>query len=377
MVYLDNAATTWPKPPTVIGTMVDSLIEYGANPGRSGHKMSLRAMEKIYECRELVSDFFGLDNPGNVIFTQNATHALNIVIRGILKRGDHAVCTAMDHNSVLRPIFDGMENVKVSVAKPDSTGSLTSSDIESLIKPNTKLVVMTHVSNVCGTIMPINETAKLCRKNGIRFMIDASQSAGILDIDIKSIGADYLAASGHKGLYGPMGTGILCINSSLIPDPILFGGTGSNSKELFQPRELPDRFECGTLNLPGICGLAEGIRFVQGNGTGKIYSAEMKLTSTLLSELSHIPGIEIIGNKDTSGRTGVVSFVCDRYSPSAIAAYLDRECGVAIRSMYHCAGLAHKYLKTENGGTARISLGAFNSWQDIDVLIGGIKKLCS
>ena len=375
MVYLDNAATTWPKPRSVLNAMTDSIDKFGANPGRSGHSMSIAATEKIFECRELISDFFSLGNPSNVVFTQNATHALNIVIRGILKKGDHAICTAMDHNSVLRPIFDGLDNVEVSVIEADGAGEIDADSIHKSIRPNTRLVVMTHISNVCGTVMPVEKTAKICRENNIMFLLDASQSAGIIDINIQKLGIDFLATSGHKGLYGPMGTGILCINTDELPTPILLGGTGSNSLELVQPSELPDRYESGTLNLPGICGLCSGIAFVKKYTPENIYRHEMKLAARLLSGLESIDGIKIIGKSGIFGRSGVVSFVSDRFAPSDIASQLDKKYSVAIRSMFHCAGLAHDFLHTKNGGTARISVGIFNTMHDIDYLLYSLNEL--
>ncbi len=375
MIYFDNAATTFPKPGRVCRKVTEAMIKYGANPGRSGHTMAMRAGEEVYECRELVSGFFGLDNPSNVIFTLNATHALNIVISGILEKGDHAVCTVMDHNSVLRPMFAKMPDTECSFVDADGEGFVCIESVEKELKANTKLVVMTHISNVCGTINPISEVAKLCRKRGILFMVDASQSAGVVSINMKKQGIDFLALPGHKALYGPMGTGVLCINTQRVPKPIIFGGTGSYSKELSQPAELPDSLESGTLNLPGICGLGEGIRFVREFGTENIFSHEMKLTSFLLDGLSEIEGIKVFGKKTVEGRSGVVSFTMEGKDSTSVAGRLDSDFGICVRSMYHCAYKAHEALGSVQGGTVRVSFGAFNRIGEVKKLLYGLKHI--
>ncbi len=375
MIYLDNAATTWPKPTQVTEAVAKSMKYFGANPGRSGHKMAIRTSEKVYECRELIADFFGIPNPANVVFTQNATMALNLAIHGVLKAGDHAICTVMDHNSVLRPIFSKSSDVEVSYLGADGEGVIDPSELEALIRPNTRLVAMTHVSNVCGTIMPIEAVAEVCRQHGILFLLDASQSAGIINIDMQQMKIDLLAAPGHKGLYGPMGTGFLGINTDFDLNPIMQGGTGSYSKELTQPLELPDRLESGTLNLPGICGLAEGIRYINRIGIGNIREHEAKLTEYLLDGLSHIKDINIIGKKNTHGRTGVVSFTHNSRDCVDISSYLSSNFSIATRSMYHCAYKAHEALGTADGGTVRVSLGVFNTLSEIKILLYALKNM--
>ncbi|MBR5505396.1 MAG: aminotransferase class V-fold PLP-dependent enzyme [Clostridia bacterium] len=375
MIYLDNAATTWPKPNQVTEAVAKSMKYYGANPGRSGHKMAIRTSEKVYECRELVADFFGLSNPANVVFTQNSTMALNFAIHGILKAGDHAICTVMDHNSVLRPLFAKSPDVDVSYLGADSEGVIDPSELEALIRPNTRLVAMTHVSNVCGTVTPVEDIAKVCRQHGILFLLDASQSAGIIDIDMQQMKIDLLAAPGHKALYGPMGTGLLCINTDFELAPIMQGGTGSYSKELTQPLELPDRLESGTLNLPGICGLAEGIRYINRIGIANIREHEAKLTAYLLDGLSRIKDINIIGKKNTLGRTGVVSFTHNSKDCVDISSYLSSNFSIATRSMYHCAYKAHEALGTSDGGTVRVSLGVFNTLSEIKILLYALKNM--
>lgn len=375
MIYLDNAATTWPKPAAVINEITECMTKYGANPGRGASDMVLRSGEKVYECRELVSDFFGLDNPGNVIFTSNATHALNIVIYGILNPGDHVIYTEMDHNSVMRPIFSLRNKVDSSMAHADENGYVSAEKIEQLIRPNTALIVMTHVSNVCGTIMPAEKVAEIAHRHNIPFLLDASQSAGILDIDMKKQGIDFLAAPGHKSLYGPMGTGVLCINSDIALNPLICGGTGSYSSHLHQPRELPDRFESGTLNVPGICALAEGIRFINQNGKENILKHELSLTSYLLGGLSENKKISIIGVNGCLGRTGVISFCHSESDSVSVSDYLNSDYSIATRAGYHCAYKAHEALKTSENGTVRVSLGVFNDTSDIKILLYALEHM--
>ncbi len=375
MIYFDNAATTWPKPQSVINAVADSMKHYAANPGRSGHKMALGAGEKIYECRENLAGLFGMDDPCRVIFTLNATHALNIVINGIANDGDHIICTQMDHNSVLRPVFAMRDKIEFSIAPAKSDGTVDVAEIEKLIRPNTSLIIMTHVSNVCGTIQPAQEVAEIAHKHGILFLLDASQSAGILDIDIKRDNIDFLALPGHKALYGPMGTGVLCINSDTLPRPMMFGGTGSHSYEFAQPVELPDRLESGTLNFPGICGLNNGVRFIQSLGTENILKHEMRLTELFLNELSQMQAYKIIGKQTTDGRCGVISITHSSLTSVDIAQRLSSSYNIATRAMYHCAYPAHKALGTAKNGTVRISFGIFNTIGQIKTLLYALEHI--
>lgn len=375
MIYLDNAATSWPKPVSVINMMTQSMTEYGANPGRGAYDMVMNSSEKVYECRELISDFFSVDNPSNVIFTSNATHSLNIVIKGILNDGDHVIYTEMDHNSVIRPIFSLRKKVESSMAHADENGYVSAERIEKLIRPNTALIAMTHVSNVCGTIMPIKKVASVAHKYNIPFLLDASQSAGILDINMKRDGIDFLAAPGHKSLYGPMGTGILCINSNAKINPLIFGGTGSYSRHMHQPSELPDKFESGTLNVPGICALAEGINYINKKGIENIYRHELELAMYLIGELSEMKDFSVAGLHDCDGRTGVVSFYHSDMDSVNIAQYLSTQYSIAVRAGYHCAYKAHEALKTSEYGTVRVSMGIFNNISEIKTLLYALEHM--
>lgn len=375
MIYFDNAATTWPKPRSVIEAVSDSMKYLAANPGRSGHKMAISAGEAVYKCREDVAEFFGIDNPCNVVFTQNATYALNIVINGILKEGDHVICTCMDHNSVLRPVYSKEGSIEISCVGANSEGVVESCEIESCIKANTKLIVMTHVSNVCGSVEPVKEVSTIAKKHSIPFLLDASQSAGLLKINMKEYNIDFLAAPGHKALYGPMGTGILCINSEIPLVPVITGGTGSNSYMLTQPEEMPDHLESGTLNLPGICGLRAGLSFVNSIGTDNILKHELKLTGYFIEELSKLKDFRIIGKNTLSGRCGVVSVVHSKKDSAEIAEYLSSSYNIATRAMYHCAYLSHKTLGTENGGALRISFGIFNTLSQLKTLLYALEHI--
>ena len=374
MIYFDNAATTWPKPHSVINSVTECMKHMAANPGRSGHKMALAAGEKVFETRETIASFFGMDDPCGVIFTLNATHALNIVIFGLLNEGDHVICTDMDHNSVLRPVC-ARDGVEYSFAKAQNDGTVLPDTIEELIKPNTRLIVMSHASNVCGTIQDAASVGELAHKHGILFMLDASQSAGIIDIDMKRDNIDYLAAPGHKALYGPMGTGILCINSDFPLKPFMYGGTGSYSHMLSQPEEIPDRFECGTLNFPGIYGLCAGVRFISALGISNILRHELKLTDYLISAMSDMKDYNIIGKNTTDNRVGVVSFTHKKHSASYIADYLNSSYGIATRAMYHCAYPSHVSLGTSDGGTVRVSFGLFNTLGQIKTLLYAMEHI--
>lgn len=375
MIYLDNAATTWPKPESVIKAVAESLKNSAANPGRSGHKMSISASEKIFSVREQIASLFGIGNPCNVIFTMNATHGINIVINGVLEKGDHVICTQMDHNSVLRPIYQRENEIEISLAKANYEGYVDSEEIKKLIKPNTKLIAVTHASNVCGTIEPIKEIARIAKDSGVLFLLDASQSAGILDINMERDGIDFLAAPGHKALYGPMGTGVLLINTDYELKPLICGGTGSSSHLMYQPGELPDRFEAGTLNFPGICGLGAGVSFVASLGCDNIYRHEKKLCSFALDGISELPAFKIIGKKTIDDRVGTVSFVHETLSSQAVSEYLNSSYNIATRPMYHCAYPAHIALGTQNGGTVRVSFGIFNTISQVKTLLYALEHI--
>lgn len=372
MIYLDNSATSLIKPKEVYSTMLDCIKNYAANPGRSGHRLSAKAAEKVFECRENLCEMFGANDPNRFIFTQNATESLNLAIKGILNSGDHVVLTQMEHNSVIRPVFTlESENVSHTVAEADVFGRVSPESVKNAIKPNTKLIIATHVSNVCGTVNDIEKIGKIAKEHGIAFLVDAAQSAGVLPIDIKKQNITFLSLTGHKALLGPQGTGALYVgDSSLVP--LKTGGTGSYSKLPYQPDDFPDKYESGTLNTVGICGLNEGIKFIKKAGPENIFEHEMHLTARLLENLSVMRKINVQGYMSTTHRSGVVSITSDKKPPSEISHILNTEYDIAVRSGYHCAPFAHKALGTFDTGSVRISLGAFNTKNDVDAFCSAL-----
>ncbi|MBQ4105317.1 MAG: aminotransferase class V-fold PLP-dependent enzyme [Clostridia bacterium] len=378
MIYLDNGATTFPKPEIVRKAVSDSFA-YSANPGRAGHKMSLKAAETIYNCRSKIADMFGTDKPENVIFTLSCTLALNTVIKGVLKKGDHVVISSLEHNSVVRPLEKLCEAgiITYDIAKVyENDNDKTLDSFRKSFKDKTKLVICTHASNVFGNILPVSRIAALCRYYGILFCLDSAQSAGIINIDINEIGVDFLCAPGHKGLYGPMGTGFLIINSNTIPDSIYEGGTGSGSSVLTQPQILPDKFESGTVNLSGIAGLSAGIDFVNHKGLDSIYHHEMSLITMLYRRLSQIKGVRLYTAFPNKGsHVPLISFNIDGIDCDEVARLLDDKFSIAVRAGLHCSPVAHRHYNTEDSGTVRVCPSVFTSRNDINIFINAVTKI--
>ncbi|KXZ40750.1 cysteine desulfurase family protein [Alkalithermobacter thermoalcaliphilus JW-YL-7 = DSM 7308] len=378
MIYLDNAATTFPKPESVYNEVLNCMKNYGANPGRAGHKLALQAGRVIYETRENLCKLFNIRNPMNIIFTYNATDSLNLAIKGFLNSGDHVITTSMEHNSVIRPI-KALEKIGVenTIVNCDKYGQLNVEDIKKAIKPNTKLIVTTHASNVCGTLIDIESIGKIAREMGITYLVDAAQTAGVYDIDVEKMNIDMLALPGHKGLLGPQGTGILYIKDGIDLRHLKEGGTGSKSEELTQPHILPDRYESGTPNTPGIAGLNEGVKFILKEGIDKIRKHEEELTEYFIKELEKIESVKIYGPKDVKKQCSVVSINILDEDSSEISYILDSVFDIATRSGLHCAPLAHKTLGTFEQGTVRFSIGYFNTKKDIDKAIQALKVIDS
>ena len=328
--------------------------------------MAIEGARVIYETRELLAQLFNLDDPMRAIFTFNATDGLNQAIKGVLNSGDHVITTSMEHNSVLRPIKElekyGVEN---TIVQCSSDGSLNVDDMEAAIKENTKLVVVTHVSNLTGTIMPVEKIGQMCRDRNILFLLDGSQSAGVLDIDMKKNNIDLLAVPGHKGLLGPQGTGALLINCDTEIRQLTEGGTGSESSSMIQPEFYPDKLESGTHNLPGIAGLNAGLKYILSYGTKSIYSHEKNLLDIFINEMKKNAKITIYGPKDINRRCGVVPINIEGIDSSEVAYRLDNEYGIAVRPGLHCAPLAHKTIGTEKIGAVRFGIGPFNTRADI------------
>lgn len=356
MLYLDNAATTRSKPPGVYSAMMKYALLGGGNAGRGNNKLSLGGIKTIIDTQESAAKLFGMKNESNIIFTQNATYALNIAILGTLNRSDHIVITAMDHNSVLRP---AVSHGNYSVASADKTGYVNPAEVRRRIKRNTRLVVCTHVSNVCGTIEDVAEMARAAHMNGALFLLDASQSAGSLTVNMEEIGADMIACPGHKGLMGPMGTGILCIRDPGKVKAVITGGTGSESENMRQPETMPDKFHCGTMNIPAIAGLREGIEFVLKEGAENIGKHEKMLSDIFRNNLHNMNGVIVYGR----GNTGITAFNISGLDSAKAAEKLGKD--IIVRAGYHCAPLAHKALGTENGGSVRVSFGYFNTVSDV------------
>ncbi|MGL5711872.1 MAG: aminotransferase class V-fold PLP-dependent enzyme [Paraclostridium sp.] len=376
MIYLDNAATTYPKPKEVYSAVLDCMENYGANPGRAGHKLAMRAGREIYDCRENIAKLMNIQNPMNIIFTHNATDSLNLAIKGVLKSGDHVITTSMEHNSVIRPIksleCQGVEN---TIVKCDNKGHLNPEDIRKSIKNNTKLIVTTHASNVCGTIIDINEIGEIAKENKILYLVDASQTVGLYNIDVQELNVDMIAAPGHKCLLGPQGTGILYLREGLNINILKEGGTGSNSEDLFQPSMVPDKYESGTHNTPGIAGLNAGVKFILDTGIDKIRNHEEELCEYMLEQLASVPNIKIYGPMDAKKRAAVISINIGKLDSGEITFILDDMYNVATRSGIHCSPLSHETLGTIEQGTVRFSLGYFNTKEDIDKAISALKEI--
>ena len=376
MIYLDNAATTFPKPEIVYETLDKAFRLDGANPGRSGHQMSLRASRNIYNTREIIADLFHIKSPMDIVLTQNATYGINLAIKGILSQGDHVIITSMEHNAVARPIKElektGIEN---TIVKCNNKGEINLSDIKKAIKENTKLICTTHGSNIIGTILPIKEIGKIAKENNIIYLVDAAQTAGVVEINVDEMNIDLLAIAGHKSLFGPPGTGALYIRKGINIRTLVEGGTGSASESLFQPDIMPDKHESGTYSMPAITALGAGIQWIMDTGISNIRKHEIELTKMLIAGLKQIPEVIIYGTDNVENRVPVVSFNIEDMGSAEVAFQLDRDYNIATRSGLHCAPLAHETIGTLDQGTVRISLGYFNTKEEIEETIKAITEI--
>ncbi len=375
MIYLDNAATTFPKPQSVVFA-ANEAMKISANPGRSGYRAALNSSEKIFNCRQKAADFFNLQNVENCILTPSCTVSLNTVIYGTLKKGDHAVISSLEHNSVLRPIkkLSDMGIITFDVAEVfENDDDRTLDSFRKCMNDKTKLVICTHASNVFGIKLPVKRIAALCKYYSVLLCLDAAQSAGIVPIDIVETGADYLCVPGHKGLYGPMGTGLLLINSEKIPDSLYQGGTGSSTLDFTEPQMLPDKFESGTLNVSGFAGLSKGIDFVNLKTIQKISIHEMQLIRSLYQRLKSIKNVELYTQlPDNEHYVPLLSFNIKDKDPNSVSAVLDKKYGICVRSGFHCSPIAHKYMGTGDRGTIRVCPSAFTSDKEIETIIKAV-----
>ncbi len=379
-IYFDNAATSWPKPDVTIGAMNEFNSSIGANPGRSGHTLSIEAGRVIYDTRESISELFNIDDPLQTVFTKNATEALNIFINGFFKPGDHVITSGMEHNSVMRPLRALQQHgLEISQASCSANGELDPADVEKLIKANTKAVILTHSSNVTGTILPVEKVGKIAHDNGLVLCVDSAQTAGAVPIDVDEMNIDILAFTGHKCLYGPQGTGGLYIRKGIEEqiNPLMRGGTGSNSEKEDQPDFMPDRFESGTPNAIGLSGLLAGVEFVKETGVKNIRQHEMQLTQIFLDWIRDNNAVKLHGPDTTDNRTPVISFSIEGMSPSEISFALDDEFGIMTRPGLHCAPSAHKTIGTYPHGTVRFSFGYFTTVDEVAYSMEALEKICA
>ena len=375
-IYLDNAATTFPKPEQVYCAVDHALREIGVGPGRGSYRQALAASRLVFEAREAIAGLFGIKDSARVIFTHSATEALNLAVKGLLKPGDHVISTTMEHNSLVRPLHLAEQSgVEVTWVPGDHNGLVESRQIAAAIRVNTRLVAITHCSNVTGAILPIGEIGAMTRNAGIRLLLDAAQSAGTLPIDVNALNIDLLAAPGHKGLFGPQGTGFLFIAEGVELTPLLAGGTGGFSASDRQPDTIPERFESGTMNTPGIAGLKAGVEFVRTTGIAAIRRKEAELVTQLLEGIERIPGVVIYTPGSEEMRGGVVSFTLTGRDPAEIGFRLDSEYDIAVRVGLHCAPTAHRTIGTFPAGTIRVSPGYFNSGEDIEIFLRALSTI--
>lgn len=379
IVYLDHAATSWPKPPEVFEAMRKAMEEEAANPGRGSHRMAVKASRVLYGTRKTLADLFGVKNPNDIALTSNTTEALNLAIKGYLREGDHVIATMIEHNSVRRPLefLKRTRGIQVDYIPVDEEGQLDVQLMERAFRSNTRLVVCSHSSNLLGSIIPLVEIGKLVKRKGAVLLVDAAQSAGMLDVHVEEMHVGMLAFPGHKGLLGPQGTGGLYISPDIDLEPLLHGGTGSQSEAIEQPTVRPDRYEAGTPNTIGYAGLQAGVKKVLEWTPQHIYRNEWELTQYMMEGLQEVGGLRILGPALGQARTGIVSFVSERYSASELAFRLDREYGIAVRAGYHCTPLAHMASGTEQTGAIRASVGISTSRDEVEFMRKAIAEIHS
>ncbi len=381
MIYLDNAATSWPKPPGVGQAMLHFLNHVGANPGRAGHRLAVDASRTVFAAREAVAELCGAPDPLRVVFGANATEALNLALRGLLRAGDHVIVSSMEHNSVMRPLRAlERQGVGLTVAHCAPDGTLDPARVEAAIRPATRMIVLNHASNVAGTILPVREVGEMARRRGLLLLVDAAQTAGALPIDVQGDAIDLLAFTGHKSLYGPMGTGGLVVgervDTSLL-EPLKRGGTGSRSEHEEQPGFLPDACESGTPNAVGLAGLEAGIRWVLQRGVAAIRAHEVALVQQLIDGLQAIPHVTVYGTQDAARQGATVAFNVTGMEPSEVGLRLDEEYGILCRVGLHCSPAAHKTLGTFPAGTVRFGLAALNEHEDVAAAVDAVRRLAN
>jgi len=394
MIYFDNAATSWPKPPGVAEAMARFISEVGANPGRAAHRQALESGRIVYGAREAVCELFHAPDPLRLVWCKNVTEALNLALRGLLRPGDHVVTSSMEHNSMMRPLraLEGapgrhqgtperhLGGVEVTVVGCSPSGVLDPAEVEAAIRPNTRMVALNHASNVVGTLLPVAEVGAICRERDLLLLVDAAQTGGAYPVDVQADQIDLLGFTGHKSLGGPMGTGGLIVGERVDEaqiDPLIRGGTGSRSESEVQPDFLPDMCESGTPNVVGLAGLEAGVRWVLERGVQAIRAHEVALTQALIEGLHSIPGAIVYGTLDPELQTATVSFNIDGMPPSLAGLRLDDEYGIGCRVGLHCAPTAHRTLGTFPDGTVRFGLSAFNTAEEVEVALGAVRQLAA
>lgn len=376
-IYLDNAATSFPKPKEVATAVYDFMVNNGTSSGRGSYKKAMQSDYIVYECRKLIGKLFNFDNPKKVVFTSNVTDSLNIAMRGILKENDHVITSSLEHNAVWRCLktLERDINIKIDTVECSKDGITNPQDIKKYIKKDTALIVFTQASNVLGTIQPIREIGAIAREHNIPFLVDSAQSAGAMKIDVKEDNIDILAFTGHKSLLGPMGTGGLIINTDIDIKPLKAGGTGGDSAYEYQPDYYPNHLETGTSNVSGIAGLREAIKFLNKEGIENIHNKEKELTKYALEKLETVKDIEIYGPKDCEKMLSVISFNIKDKRPEDVGSILDQKYDIMLRAGLHCAPTAHSVIGTKERGTLRVGLGYFNKKEDIDKLVEALNNL--
>ncbi|WP_313347003.1 aminotransferase class V-fold PLP-dependent enzyme [Sedimentibacter sp.] len=378
-VYLDNGATSYPKAPGVAESMSDYILNIGTNVNRGAYSSSYKAENVVYETRELLCELFNFSKPENVIFTKNITESMNVLIKGLLKETDHVIVSSMEHNAVMRPLNSLNNKVEYTKVICNESGELNIENVENSIKPNTKAIVMTHASNVCGTVLDLEKVGQICKKYNLFFIIDSAQTAGFLDIDLQKLNADAIGFTGHKSLLGPHGVGGFIVNDRINKDmnTLIEGGTGSLSDTEIQPEYMPDKFEAGTLNIPGIYGLNASLKYLLSHGIKNIREKEMYLLDRFIEGVLNIKNIKIIGKKTTDDRTGILSIDFIDGDNGLVAHELSKNYGIMTRSGLHCAPSAHKTLATFPRGTVRFAVSHFTTMEEIDYTINCINKIAA
>lgn len=376
-VYMDNAATSWPKPPAVVEAMVAYDRDIGASAGRGGYRLAVEASRLIYDTREAVARLFGIADSRRVIFTLNATEALNLVLRGWLREGDHVVTTSMEHNSVARPLNHLREerNLEVTYVPGSPEGLLDPDDVAAALTSRTRLVAAIHASNVCGAVNDVAAVAAACREREVPFLVDAAQTAGSIPIDAEALDVDFLAFPGHKGLMGPLGTGVLYVGPRVRPQPLVQGGTGTNSENTRQPEVLPDYYEAGSHNALGLAGLRAACEFVADVGPAAIGARKSALAERFVRGVEEIEAVTYYGPRDFSRQAGVCSVQVAGVDPAVVGHRLDAEYGIMVRTGLHCSPLAHATLGTLDQGTVRFSFGYYNTEAQVTAAVQALAEI--